>query len=100
MTIDWSVDAARQLCEIYESISVDSTRYVLRVVERITARTKQLAFFPYSGESVAEYRDERIRQVIVGVYRVIYRVESERIVVLSVIHGARLLPDDISKSPE
>jgi len=43
---------------------------------------------------VAEYGDPRIREVIEGPYRVIYRTESDGLVVLAVVHGARLLPPE------
>lgn len=38
-----------------------------------------------------EVEDPKIRELIVGVYRVIYRVEEKRLLVLTVIEGHRRL---------
>jgi plasmid stabilization system protein ParE len=42
-----------------------------------------------------EYDSEAIRELIEQPYRIIYRIKQYEIDVLAVIHGARLLPDDI-----
>lgn len=39
-----------------------------------------------------EYEDENVREVIEGRYRIIYRILSDRVDVVAVIHGARELP--------
>lgn len=62
------------------------------MVDRITSRSKQIGLFPESAQIVPEYERPNIREVIEGPYRVIYRTESNRVVVLAVIHGSRLLP--------
>jgi len=62
------------------------------MVDRITARTRQIGTFPLSDQSVPEYRDPAIREVIEGLYRMIYEVADNDIRVLAVIHGARLFP--------
>ena len=43
------------------------------------------------GRAVPEFNDEVIREVIVGNYRVIYRVRADAVEILTVFHGARLL---------
>jgi len=68
------------------------------MVDRITARTRQICSFPLSGQSVPEYREPAIREIIEGPYRVIYEVVGNDVRVLAVIHGARLLPQQPPKS--
>lgn len=92
MTVVWTKNAIGHLTHIYDYISRDSRRYAKRMVDRVTARSKQIGRFPQSGQVVAEYDDPQIREIIEGPYRVIYRVETKRVAVLAVIHGARLLP--------
>lgn len=62
-------------------------RWVLslfRVVERLES-------FPESGRFVPEISGRRdLREVIHGEYRIIYRLESERISILTVRHARRL----------
>jgi len=94
MRVVWTETAIGHLMDIYEYIARDSTRYAKRMVDRITARSKQIASFPEFAPVVAEYADPTIRELIEGPYRVIYRVQSDAVVVLAVIHGARLLPPE------
>lgn len=94
MRVLWTETAIGHLTDIYEYIARDSARYAKRMVDRITARSRQIASFPESAPVVAEYADPAIREVVEGPYRVIYRVQSDAVVVLAVIHGARLLPPE------
>jgi plasmid stabilization system protein ParE len=43
------------------------------------------------GREVPELGDSNIRERFVHKYRVIYRIEPERILVAAIIHGSRLL---------
>ena len=92
MNVVWTRNAIQQLTDIYEYIAKDSSRYASRMVDRITARSKQIGSFPASGQVVIEYDDPAIREVVEGPYRVIYRFDKSTVEVLAVIHGARLLP--------
>ena len=64
---------------------------VLQAVER-------LAPFPQSGRIVPEMNDPMIREIPLGNYRIVYRVRGERVDVLAVYHGARLLDPDSLRS--
>jgi toxin ParE1/3/4 len=44
---------------------------------------------------VPEYQAEDIRELIEKPYRIIYRVKPDQIDVLSVIHSARLMPEEL-----
>ena len=65
------------------------------MVDRITRRSEQITEQPLSGRKVSEYDAEDIRELIEDPYRIIYRIKPDQIDVLAVIHGARLLPDEI-----
>jgi plasmid stabilization system protein ParE len=92
MKVVWAQAAISHLTDVYEYISRESPQYAWRMVDRITMRTKQISSFPESGQIVSEFEQPNIREVIEGPYRLIYRTEPDRIVILAVIHGARLLP--------
>lgn len=64
------------------------------MVDRITRRTKALARFPRLGPEVPEYQDESIREFYEHPYRIIYWIRDDQIAIVSVVHGARLLPED------
>ena len=65
------------------------------MVDKITNRSIQIAANPLSGRKVPEYDSEVVRELIEQPYRIIYRIKQDQIDVLAVIHGARLLPDEI-----
>jgi toxin ParE1/3/4 len=96
MKVRWTHTAIGHLVSIYDYISQDSPRYAKRMVDRITARSQQIAHFPRSGQVVAEYQDPDVREVIEGSYRIIYKVSPDDVRVLAVIHGARLLPPHLA----
>jgi len=65
------------------------------MVDKITHRSMQIDVHPLSGRKVPEYDSDVIRELIEQPYRIIYRIKQDQIDVLAVIHGARLLPDEI-----
>lgn len=93
--IIWSPLALDDLRGIASYISRDSKVYAEAVVHRIMEATDSLAVFPYIGRKVPELKDGQLRELIVQNYRLIYRVEQERISIAAVIHGARLLRNAI-----
>ena len=95
MRVHWTNNAIEHLVNIYEHIALNSPTYATRMVDRITRRSEQIADQPLSGRKVPEYEAEDIRELIEKPYRIIYRIKSDQIDVLAVIHGARLLPEEI-----
>jgi addiction module RelE/StbE family toxin len=91
----WLGAAADDLDEIAAYIAADSSRYAGIVTEKILAAARELADFPNMGAIVSEWNDESYRQRIVYSYRLIYRIKQDQVEVLTVIHGARLLPSSI-----
>jgi addiction module RelE/StbE family toxin len=95
MRVHWTQNAVEHLVNIYEYIALNSPTYAKRVVDRITRRSQQIADQPLSGRKVPEYQSDDIRELIEKPYRIIYRIKADQIDVLAVIHGARLLPEQI-----
>ena len=92
----WSPQAASDLESLCEYIAKDSLEYARLLAATIVATIESIPDFPMAGRSVPEYRDERVRQRIVGNYRIIYRwlKEEDTVEVVSIVHGARLLHKD------
>lgn len=57
----------------------------------VLAAVGRLANFPNSGRVVPEIKDPGIREIILGSYRIVYRVKGDLVELLTVYHGARLL---------
>ncbi len=95
MRVHWTENAIGHLVNIYEYIAINSPTFAKRMVDRITRRSKQIADHPFSGRKVPEYESDDVRELIETPYRIIYRIKSDQIDVLAVIHGERLFPDDL-----
>ena len=89
MTVHWTDTAQDHLDAIYAYIAQDSPEYALRMVDRLTRRSQQIAEAPLSGRRVPEYDLDQIREVIERPYRIIYHITPDRIDVIAVLHGAR-----------
>ncbi|OCQ90753.1 plasmid stabilization protein [Nostoc sp. MBR 210] len=89
MKVFWTETAIENLSAIYTYIAQNSPQYAVRIVDRITKRSEQIANFPLSGRIVPEFETEQIREVIEGSYRIIYYIKPEQIEVLAVIHGSQ-----------
>ena len=57
----------------------------------IQQRVGQLHLFPESGRTVPEDKRGTYRELIVGNYRVVYRVDEDTVTIVTLIHGARML---------
>jgi plasmid stabilization system protein ParE len=58
----------------------------------IVGAVERLKTFPESGRVVPELSDPLYRELIMGSYRIVYRLRpGESVEILTVFHGARLL---------
>ena len=89
MKVLWTYSASSQLSSNSRYLAQTSPDYAIRIVDRLTTRSIQIAAFPNSGRMVPEYERKEIREVIEGRYRIIYVVEVAQVQVLAVIHSAR-----------
>jgi toxin ParE1/3/4 len=91
--IVWTRTAIDDLRAIRAYISRDSVQYAKRMVERIKSAVERLEANPRSGGKVLEWDRDDLREIIVGNYRVIYRIYRRKIQILTVFHAARQLPE-------
>ena len=88
----WSPRAIRQIDDLADYIAKSSGHYPAIVVKRIFGRMASVPDQPGQGRRVPEYDGPReYREVFVHSWRIIYRVDAESLVVVAVVHGARLL---------
>lgn len=91
MKIDWTDPAELDLEAIRYYIAKDSEYYAAEFVGKIMDSVDTLKDLPKIGRMVPEAERDDIRELLFHGYRVIYQIESERILILAVIHGARQL---------
>ena len=98
MRVDWSDPALDDLDDITRYIAKGSPYYATEFAERIFSTVDRLIDFPLSGRSVPEAKNSSIREVIVQGYRIMYRVEPARVLILAAIHSSRDL-DNLAATP-
>lgn len=95
MKVVWTEEAQAHLDGIYRYIATDAPLYAQWMVDKLTRRSEQLSVHPHSGRVVPEYHDAMLRELIVFPYRLIYRLRNDRLDIIAVFHGARLLPGEL-----
>lgn len=92
MNITWSQEAGENLADTEEFIARDSPERAARFVDAIIDHAEAiLADNPRSGRTVPEIGNPDIRELIYRGYRVVYRLNDDRIDILTVFEGHRLL---------
>ena len=89
MRVEWSDCARDDLDDLVRFIGRDSELYARRFAERVVLATRRLQAFPESGRMIPEAENKALREIIVQGYRVMYRLETNRALVLAVMHGSR-----------
>lgn len=93
MKILWTDPALEDLRSIHTYIARDALAYADQFVARIITAVDHLQEFPEMGRIVPEAQLSHIRELCYQRYRIIYRVETERVAVLTIVHGNRDLSD-------
>ena len=90
----WTESATADLESVYRFIARNSPHYARLTVEKLVQAAEQLRSFPEIGELLPEFSHRPYRQIAVGAYRLIYRLDRaiDRVLVVAVIHAARRFP--------
>lgn len=91
MKVVWTKQAKRDLQGIYDYIAADSEFYAAEVIDAILEAERRIDSCPTAGGMVRERMRRDIRQVKRYSYRIIYKILSNRIDVLTVVHEQRQL---------
>jgi plasmid stabilization system protein ParE len=96
MKVAWSYVALGNLIEANKYISSENPEAARKVINDIYETGNKIKEFPEKGRIVPEIRRNNIREVFCSEYRIIYRIESRRIFILTVRHmKQRLKKKDI-----
>ena len=91
MRLRWTEQARNDLLQIGRYIAQDKPGAGRAWVQRLRERARDAADMPLMGRKVPELDREDIREVILGGYRLVYRVRTDAMEVLAVFDGRRLL---------
>ncbi len=83
----WSPEAVEDIDAIAAYIERDSPWYARAVASKIVETAESIPEYPELGRMVPEIDDPAIRERLVHRYRVIYRLDETRVLIVAVIHG-------------
>ena len=89
--IEWSDTAKNDLKGIIEYLSQDSPQYAEYFYERIFESIDNIKFFPEMGRRVPELKNPNMRELILQNYRIIYQYLEDKIEIVTIFHGKKLL---------
>lgn len=92
----WTLTAEEDLAGIVDFIADDNIEAALAVFERIRERATALHNLPDRGRIVPELHQNGIiqyRELIVAPWRIIYRLQDDKLYVMAVFDGRRNLED-------
>lgn len=87
----WRWQARTDIAAIREYVARESPANAKKVVAAIEQAADRLVEFPHAARMIPEFQDPDRRETFVYQYRLMYRIEPDRIRILRVVHGKRLL---------
>ena len=89
--------AESDIYKIFEYISRDNKSAAIGWVEEIERQIVTLENFPLRCQIIPEAQElgREYRHLIYGNYRTIFRIEESHVIILRIIHSARLLDQQI-----
>ena len=93
--VAWTESAWQELEAAAQYIAQDSSHFAAALIHEARLAAQSLRKSPNRGRIVPELREASVREIFVKQYRLIYEVGSDRVIILSFLHGARQLPETI-----
>ncbi|MDB5012179.1 MAG: plasmid stabilization protein [Daejeonella sp.] len=93
--VNWTFQSVNDVKNIADFIAKDSKKYAQIQVHRFFEATEILETSPKIGRIVPELNNNSIRELLLGNYRIIYRiVEIDLVDILTIHHSKRLLSNN------
>lgn len=85
--------AERDIYSIFQYIARDNPSAAIKWVSEIEHQINSLEIFPNRCSVISEAKElgKEYRHIIYGNYRTIFRIQGSEVIIMRVIHGARLL---------
>lgn len=94
MKVIWTREALEKLTEIEEFIGTDSPKKAETFINYLIECGESILQNPKIGRTVPEISNPDIRETIVKKYRILYRIKKEKIEIVTVFEGHRMLRID------
>src|SRR5438105_3546756 len=90
--VSWTTQAIEDINNIAEFIAKGSEDFAAIQTQRFFDRAEILETQPFIGRVVSEQSDKSIRELILGNYRIIYKVlDKSHIDIITIHHAARAI---------
>ncbi|CAN5619630.1 hypothetical protein BH10BAC5_BH10BAC5_02630 [soil metagenome] len=87
--IIWSDESLKDLENIAEFIEKDSYYYAASFVLKIVNSVETLSEHAERGRTVPEFKINEIKEIFINEYRIIYKIKSEEVIIITLVHGRR-----------
>jgi plasmid stabilization system protein ParE len=87
--------AKRDLRDIKRYIAEHAPSTAKHFIQRIRDRVRKIGVMPPAAPMVSESAHPDLREIYVAEYRVIYRIRDDSVHILMIIHGARLMTEQM-----
>ncbi|MFQ5709610.1 MAG: type II toxin-antitoxin system RelE/ParE family toxin [bacterium] len=91
MRVVWTQEALDRLSDIEDFISQDSPQSAARFVNYLIQRGESVSENPLIGRIVPEISDPNLREINAKKYRIVYRIQENKVEILTVFEGHKLL---------
>ncbi len=91
MRVVWTQETLDKLSDIEDFISQDSPQRAAKFVNYLIQRGEGVSKNPRIGRIVPEISNPNIREVIAKKYRIVYKIQENKIEILTVFEGHKLL---------
>ncbi len=91
MRIVWTQEALDRLSDIEDFISKDSPQRAARFINYLVQRGEGVSKNPRIGRVVPEISNPDVREIIAKKYRIVYEIQENKIEILTVFEGHKLL---------
>ena len=98
MKIVWSPLATDRASEISDYIALDKPTAAEKWINTVFSKVEQQKSSPEIGRIVPEFRKNPFRELIYRNYPIIYRIEQEKVSILTIRHAKQILPIDEIKA--
>lgn len=100
MKVVFSRRAGREVEDIADFIAADNPGRAESFAEELIGKARSLVFHPYRHPMLEGHEREGIRRCAHGRYVILYRVETNRVLVLHILHAARNIQAILSAEDE
>ncbi len=86
-----SRQAQKDMWRIYNYVSEDSVQNAEMLMEKFISKIDSLAKYPERGKIVKEISNPLIKEILVYKFRIIYRLYSKTVRIITIHHSSRLM---------